>query len=301
MHNYDKVHRGILKKFQCLKGRVLQGKKEIKGANSEERIPADELVPEQHILHDLIRGFYKPKGKNYLLSYQATESKENYGKQIKWMNDEELDFEVIEMRPPSGEKDNRKKSDIRAARYNLEHRIPIGILHKVSKGKNKILGLGIIEEERTDGVFIVKPYFTYSASNYNSTINEDFSTEYQTKITQRIGQDKFRKALLEKYSCKCQLCDIGQSELLVASHIKPWDIASDIERLDVNNGLLLCANHDKLFDRGLISFEGEQIVISASISNQSYADLNISLDLVIEMGPATKEYMKWHCENVFKN
>src|SRR4051794_7941719 len=62
------------------------------------------------------------------------------------------------MHPPSSEKDNRKKSDIAAARYNLENKIPIGILHKVKNGQNRILGLGLIVSERNDGVFIVEPY-----------------------------------------------------------------------------------------------------------------------------------------------
>jgi len=41
---------------------------------------------------------------------------------------------------------------------------------------------------------------------------------------------------------------------LKASHIKAWkDCTSTQERLDSNNGLLLCANHDALFDQYLIS------------------------------------------------
>ena len=42
------------------------------------------LVPTRHILHDLIRGFYKPAGQTIYFIYQATEKEENYGKQIVW-------------------------------------------------------------------------------------------------------------------------------------------------------------------------------------------------------------------------
>ena len=45
------------------------------------------------------------------------------------------------------------------------------------------------------------------------------------------------------------------NELLVASHIKPWSISDANEKLDIHNGLLMCPNHDKLFDRGYISFD----------------------------------------------
>ena len=147
----ESVHQGILRKFEALKGQTLVGKLPIKGANKEQRVPADQFVEEDHLLHDLIRGFYKPAGMPYLISYQATESDGNYGQQIIWKEKASYKFETIEMKPPSSPKDSRKKSDIAAARYNLENQIPLGILHKVEKGVNVILGLGIIVEENSKG------------------------------------------------------------------------------------------------------------------------------------------------------
>lgn len=173
MDNYylDESHRGILMKFQSLQGELIVGKEGIKGIDSENRLQPDEFVPTQHILHDLIRGFYKPAGQPYLLSYQATEKEENYGKQIIW-DEEGYSFNRIEMHPPSGEKDNRKKSDIAAARYNLENKIPIGVLQRVSKGKNRILGLGLITSERNDGVFIVEPFSFQTYKNSSTLVKE---------------------------------------------------------------------------------------------------------------------------------
>lgn len=115
----DEVHKGILMKFQALKGELFIGKEKIKGSDFNSKLKPDKFVPEPHILHDLIRGFYKPAGKPYVLSYQATEAEKNYGKQIIW-EEPGISFKRIEMHPPSGEKDNRKKSDIEAARYNLK-------------------------------------------------------------------------------------------------------------------------------------------------------------------------------------
>lgn len=152
----EKIHKEILFKFENLKGEILIGKKRIKGMAKGETLLADEFVSGPHILHDLIRGFYKPKGKPYLLSYQATELSENYGRQIEWEILGET-FSHINMVPPSKEKDNRKKSDIAAARYNLEHKIPIGILYRQDKGVNRVLGLGLITEEKENGIFKVKP------------------------------------------------------------------------------------------------------------------------------------------------
>ncbi|KYG90125.1 hypothetical protein A0U40_07750 [[Bacillus] sp. KCTC 13219] len=164
----EAVHQGILRKFEALQGETLDGKVPIKGINKDQRVPADIYVEEEHILHDLIRGFYKPAGMPFLISYQATESDENYGQQIIWSNKEAYEFETIEMHPPSSPKDNRKKSDIAAARYNLEHQIPIGILYRVRKSVNAVLGLGIIESEDAKGTFIVKPFSFTKKTPFNS-------------------------------------------------------------------------------------------------------------------------------------
>ncbi|WP_237704111.1 HNH endonuclease [Planococcus donghaensis] len=59
--------------------------------------------------------------------------------------------------------------------------------------------------------------------------------------------------LLQRES-KCALCGVYNPRLLIVSHIKPWSTSTNDERLDVHNGLLLCSNHDALFDKKLISF-----------------------------------------------
>jgi len=75
----DKIHQQVLKKINALKGKTLSGRGPIKGAKTGELVPPDQHVQYEHIMHDLIRGFYKPAKKPYLLSYQATESIDNYG------------------------------------------------------------------------------------------------------------------------------------------------------------------------------------------------------------------------------
>ncbi|KEH92842.1 hypothetical protein Z962_11330, partial [Clostridium botulinum C/D str. BKT12695] len=82
------------------------------------------------------------------------------------------------------------------------------------------------------------------------------NTEKKTIINSRIGQENFRKQLIKCYG-KCVLCDIKHESMLKASHIKPWSDSNNTERLDFFNGFLLCANHDALFDKGLISFDDD--------------------------------------------
>ncbi len=77
---------------------------------------------------------------------------------------------------------------------------------------------------------------------------ELLDTERDAIIKARIGQGGFMQKLIIKYG-KCRVCGMDDEKLLIASHIKPWAISNDKEKLDDNNGLLLCPNHDALFDK----------------------------------------------------
>lgn len=175
MENYnlpaDKIHAGYLRKFAVLKGVEFEGKDFIKN------LPKDRFVKvENHHLHGLVRGFYSPSGKDYLLSYQATEKEENYGEQIVWEDDEKTSFEKIYMKPPSSEGDRLKENDIKAARVSMKNNYPIGILHNKSKGVNKCLGLGIIEKENEGGIFVVKPVQLSNSDLENFYQNRHYCT-----------------------------------------------------------------------------------------------------------------------------
>lgn len=113
-------------------------------------------------------------------------------------------------------------------------------------------------------------------------------------IESRLTQNKFRKKLLDKQK-SCQICGIDMAELLIASHIKPWKISEDDEKIDVNNGLLLCANHDKLFDRYLISFDEDgEILISNQIRREYYGILNLLNSNSIEINEKQEKYLFHH-------
>lgn len=81
--------------------------------------------------------------------------------------------------------------------------------------------------------------------------------------------------LLKRYS-SCCLCNVNDKNFLVASHIKPWAKSNSEEKLDVNNGLLLCPNHDKLFDGGWISFNDDgHILISDELKSNDKIFMNV--------------------------
>lgn len=52
---------------------------------------------------------------------------------------------------------------------------------------------------------------------------------------------------------RCCLTGIGRREVLIASHILPWKLSDPWQKVDPNNGLLLNAFHDSLFDKYLMT------------------------------------------------
>ena len=116
----------------------------------------------------------------------------------------------------------------------------------------------------------------------------------------RVNQGIFRKRLLDKYS-KCCLCNVHKKELLLASHIKPWSKCKSNQKLDVNNGLLLCPNHDRLFDEGWISFdEIGKIIISKEIDDNDKKYMNVNESISIELTDEMQKYMNYHRKNIFE-
>ncbi len=109
-------------------------------------------------------------------------------------------------------------------------------------------------------------------------------TERDALIKSRVGQGVFRKQLIEKYNSSCIITGINEKKLLIASHIKPWAVSTNEERLSSENGLLLSPTFDKLFDCGLITFADRgKIIISSQLSNEVLSKLHISKDNVFDL------------------
>jgi len=121
-------------------------------------------------------------------------------------------------------------------------------------------------------------------------------TEREAVISARVGQGRFRDALLERWDGRCAVTGLAIPEVLIASHIKPWFLATNVERLDPANGLLLVATLDRLFDYGLISFDQSgTIMLSPRLSAESCALLHLTPRLRLREVPAdTAEYLRYH-------
>lgn len=134
-----------------------------------------------------------------------------------------------------------------------------------------------------------------SVDSILASISNVTYTEKEAVVKQRVGQGYFKELLLDKYSCKCALCNITTPSMLVASHIKDWSISTDSEKLDENNGLLLCAHHDALFDKHLISFEDNgSLIISPTLTPNEQTELQIASIPPIPVSPGMIPYLANH-------
>lgn len=127
-------------------------------------------------------------------------------------------------------------------------------------------------------------------------------TERNMIIKSRIGQGRFREEVMDLWERRCSVTGMNNCSILKASHIKPWRDSTNEERLDRYNGLLLIPNLDTLFDQGFISFNEEgKIMISTNLSKEDRDYLGVKDDFRLKMFAKTKEYMKYHRDNIYKN
>lgn len=128
------------------------------------------------------------------------------------------------------------------------------------------------------------------------------ATEKESLIKSRRGQGTFRESLIKKYSSTCIVTGVNLKTLLIASHIKPWSVSNNHERLSSENGLLLSATFDQLFDKGYISFKDNgQMIISRNIDEENKNKLNISSYTYVNLLPTSEllNNLEYHRDVVF--
>ena len=160
----------------------------------------------------------------------------------------------------------------------------------------------------------LKQFKYYYISSYETTntieqqildkIKNDHTLSVTTResiVDSRIGQGIFRNKLIEKYE-KCIVTGVDNKKLLIASHIKPWAICNNKERLSVDNGLLLTPTYDKLFDIGLITFDtNSRMRVSQFLGKENEMRLHIEQNgkYDLKLNRITIQNLQYHNDVVF--
>lgn len=134
---------------------------------------------------------------------------------------------------------------------------------------------------------------------YERAVAEVGDTEREATVRQRIGQSLFRQGLMTLWGGRCAITGLAVPELLRASHAKPWAVATDVERLDVFNGLLLAAHLDAAFDAGLITVRHDGLVLaSAGLTTDAVGVLGLAVQRRVDLQVEHEPYMRWHRDHV---
>ncbi|WP_413110755.1 HNH endonuclease [Thaumasiovibrio sp. DFM-14] len=130
------------------------------------------------------------------------------------------------------------------------------------------------------------------------TDNSLSETEKTILVNTRVGQGHFRTKLIQMWG-GCAVTGYRNTQLLLASHIKPWRDSSNEERLDRFNGLLLLANLDKAFDLGFISFDDHgKVLISRYLESPNV--IGLKEDMSFSIKDNHKPYLRYHRGEIFK-
>ncbi|MBU3215839.1 HNH endonuclease [Clostridium estertheticum] len=87
------------------------------------------------------------------------------------------------------------------------------------------------------------------------------------------------------------------------SHSKPWDNkhSNDFEKLDIFNVFLFCPNHDKVYDKGYISFNNNgAIIISSKLDEFNKKLYNINENMKIDLEEGHLKYLMYHRDTIFQ-
>lgn len=127
------------------------------------------------------------------------------------------------------------------------------------------------------------------------------SHEKKQLVDARRGQGQFRRNVLQ-VEPRCRLTLIAHQGMLRASHIKPWRHATNRERLDGNNGLMLAPHVDHLFDDGWITFDDSgRLIISIHLPHDVLQAWHLTRDASAGVFNETQiGYLRHHRQHVFR-
>ncbi len=139
-------------------------------------------------------------------------------------------------------------------------------------------------------------------------VEEDQEVSKEQLVKYRQGSIKYRKQVIE-HMPQCPFTKITDERLLIASHIKPYNICikenKEYEAIDYLNGLALSPTYDKLFDQGYITFTNKgELICGTQLSPFTWERLNINPNVKNKMRiyPKDREiYLDYHRNYVFQD
>ncbi len=144
------------------------------------------------------------------------------------------------------------------------------------------------------------------APNISNDFEKKQFIEDKMKTRNQAVQREFKKGLLENNEHVCPICGFAFSKFLIASHIKPYALCDNTyDAINSYNGLLLCPNHDKLFESAkymtIDSYTGEIHLNEEARNSKDYGMLEgQKIDIRLVQCERT-HYLRWHNQRFKEN
>jgi len=267
--------------------------------------------------------FVKEDIKKYLedAEYEYKNKEQKYQKDITpfwqvytdWISARPDGLMFFDISPQNWEKDT--------SRYYISSQDPVYLMMRnISLPNISYLSIMKVREINTGEIFFYFHLFldyTYNSQNHpiliakteqriQRMLDKPSVTEWEKLQVERLvkarkWQWQYRDRLLQDINA-CIVTGVNDERLLIASHIKPWAIATDDEKVDYLNWLILTPTYDKLFDQGFITFTVSwTMLVSPYISPMNQKKLSLINWQQFEFKIAWREkYLEFHNENIFK-
>jgi len=245
--------------------------------------------------HAISRGVITPQGKSVIILFITKEKQETLTQY-----EDHIDKDILFW---EGEKEHRSdgriisRKDLIHVFYSERHHSNFTYqgradlkFYKIYSDRPSKFSFQLIDKAISDETLVEEVKHSYSLS----------LTEKEAIIKSRRGQGIYRTKAIELWRT-CSVTGFSKKNILVASHIKPWKISSNEERLSPNNSLLLIPTLDKLFDKGYVGFEPDgRILLSSKIDGRDWTRIGLSDAMRLREVPAeVKTYLDYHMEYIF--
>lgn len=165
----DKTQLQVLKKFYKKMGKNMRAKNIFGDREKGEKLPRDLYVEEEHYMHNLIRGVYKPEGSEFPQALMLNP-------ESRWNLEIDREYPTLRLNYDFHEEIGHEK-DIELMKKCYKIKLPVGIFFRLKKNLYKCLGLGQIVF--VDGTkFVIE---SFGISDYESgELKEEALMEYDS-------------------------------------------------------------------------------------------------------------------------
>lgn len=181
--------------------------------------------------------------------------------------------------------------------------------------QKRIIFHPVLDNDETDLSVKQQEILTSLKIEYGTSISEANNNDVLLDAAPDRDTPKFHYNLMRKYGAKqCLLCGCNMEHMIIGSHIervadiKKNNAYTDDEKrariINGDNGLWLCANHDKMFEYGLIFFQNRNLVINPNLAPDAREFITKSIPIKNFQLPENlfneqmANFLQCHCQRI---